>query len=62
MNFAKGVSMEVGQIVEFETDLGSAGEGRITAIDHETETITVVDLQDGSVWTGSMDKAEVACP
>ncbi len=54
--------MEVGQIVEFETDLGSAGEGRITAIDHETETITVVDLQDGSVWTGSMDKAEVACP
>lgn len=54
--------MEVGQIVEFETDHGSAGEGVITAIDHETETLTVKDLQDGSIWTGTMDKADLVCP
>ena len=33
--------MEVGQIVEFETDHGSAGEGVITAIDTKENILTL---------------------
>lgn len=52
--------MKIGTRVEYHTAPGCSGFGRITAIDEESEVITVKDEDDGSNWTGPMDKAETA--
>lgn len=51
--------MHEGQTVSFETGHGSSGEGVIVGIDHAREILRVIDSDDGSVWVGPMDRAEL---
>ena len=45
----------IGYPVLFRTGISSDGEGRVSAYDAETDTVTVIDDEDGSAWRGSFD-------
>lgn len=47
--------MNIGNLVEYQTDVASWGIGRVVAYDEETEMVTVQDEDDGSTWRGPAD-------
>jgi hypothetical protein len=47
--------LEVGQRIEFATGRCDSGIGLVTVYNEETEMVTVVDEDDGTVWTGLED-------
>ncbi|MBX9794328.1 MAG: hypothetical protein K2Y02_08540 [Burkholderiaceae bacterium] len=51
------VMMEIGTHVEYETGIAESGVGIVIEFDEETETVTVKDDDDGSIWRGSIDHA-----
>jgi hypothetical protein len=51
--------MKNNTIVEYHTSIGSSGYGRVIAYIEETEIVTVMDIDDNSIWTGPGDKTEI---
>lgn len=52
--------MKPGDRVEFQTGPGSYGTGAVMAYDEETETVTVRDDDDGTLWCGPEEKTSPA--
>lgn len=48
----------IGYPVLFQTGTTSFGQGTVSAYDPETDMVTVIDEDDGSVWRGSAEKIE----
>lgn len=49
--------MKVGDRVEYQTGIASFGVGEVTSYDPETENVNVIDMDDGSAWSGPADRA-----
>lgn len=48
----------IGYPVTYRTDIASEGQGIVTAFDPATETVTVLDDDDGTTWTGTLEHIE----
>lgn len=48
----------IGYPVTYRTDIASEGQGIVTAFDLATETVTVLDDDDGTTWAGSLEHIE----
>lgn len=53
--------MQIGARVEYQTGNAAFGVGNVTGFELETDTVTVIDLDDGSTWTGPADRATPIC-
>lgn len=49
--------MNIGQVVEYATGFVDGGIGTVVHVDELTDTLTVIDLEDGTRWRGSADHA-----
>jgi len=52
--------MKVGDRVEYQVDVASWGIGRVVSHDEDTEIVTVMDEDDGTMWRGLADHTEPA--
>jgi hypothetical protein len=49
--------MEIGTFVEYETGIAESGFGAVIDFEEETDTVTVMDEDDGRIWRGPLDRA-----
>jgi ribosomal protein L24 len=47
--------MKIGDEVEYHTGNGEYATGTISSINHEAETVTVLDINDGARYIGPFD-------
>lgn len=51
--------MKLNQRVEYQVGLGASGFGLVIEVDADAEKIAVRDEDDGSIWKGVMDHAQI---